>query len=141
MGVCSQKMGECLVDHDHVLALRAVVPGKVAPPQSGAHSSQISRSHNVDQWARQIVRLLNSFGQGRSPGAIPPEGKVVRDPGRLDSGNCAYPGEDLLEDGSALLSAGGIVGSTVVVFDFDRSGAIGLKSEVDIEHVHEAPQQ
>src|ERR1019366_401918 len=135
-------MRECLVDHHDIFTFGAVVPGKVAPAQPGAHGAKISRCDHVHQrTSRYFVGTLDAFRPRRTPGAILAQRKIVCDPGCLNAGDCAYAGEDLLEDCRALLDTGGGSRSAVVVFNLDRGGALGLEAEVDVEDVEETAQQ
>jgi hypothetical protein len=75
------------------------------------------------------------------PHAIRSEGKVIGDARCFDSRQSADTGDDLLKDHAAFGLAGFIRGSAVVVVDLDGCGAVGLKTEVNVQNFDEAPKQ
>src|SRR6202021_2094743 len=77
----------------------------------------------------------------RIPFSVRSERQVIGHACGLDTRNRANAVEDLLEDLAAFDLAGFASWRAVVILDFDGGGAVGLKPEINIEHLHKTAQQ
>jgi len=76
IGISSKEVSEGLVDHDNAFAFGSVVPGKVASAQACAHSAQISRCDDIDQWAAGTLSGgLTPLGNGVPHSRFWPRGR------------------------------------------------------------------
>ncbi len=118
-----------------------VGPSEVAAVHPDPHGTNESRRDHVDQRVGQFARGKRlSLRHGRIPFAVRSQRKVIGHACSLDTRNRAYAGEDLLEDLAAFDLAGFAGWGAIVILDFNGGGAVGLKTEVDVEHLHKAAQ-
>src|ERR1700721_2513158 len=99
-----QIVGHGGTDDNDALAVRAIVPGKVAAVKAHTQGMHIAGRNDIDEWAAEALKVVGvaTLRDGHAPGAVLAERKIVRCAGSLDAGNGRDTGENLLKDDAAL---------------------------------------